>query len=214
MRRIGSLTRRSAVIAVLVSFEAGLVTAAHAQVDIPLQLLGFNPTAGRLQPVGPSNSNVDFYRLGISVGIGGGAPQTYLFDTGSSAFNAALAPAAMPTQTLTSLKQGFTYSYTSGATYILNQFAVPSLNFYPTSSSAQPVVTLSSPSSGYQVNFITEALGNSNYFDNHPTAVQGPRVLTIDGNPVFQDTSFFPKFDNKGLPPIEGGLFASVSPRW
>jgi hypothetical protein len=124
------------------------IVVAHAQVDIPLQLLGFNPATGSLEPASGLGSNkAQYYRLGINVGIGGGAPQTYLFDTGSSAFNAALAPTAMPTQTLTNLTKGLAYTYASGGGYILNQVAVPNLSFYVSPGSPQPTYTLPSVSS-------------------------------------------------------------------
>jgi hypothetical protein len=39
-----------------------------------------------------SNAGTAFYRLGINVGIGSGAPKTYLFDTGSSLSTLPTAP--------------------------------------------------------------------------------------------------------------------------
>lgn len=107
----------------------GGVPAAFAQsINIPLQLA----------------QSADGVRLIVNVGIGGQAPRPYVFDTGSSLFNAAYSASAFgavpsnmsaPSALYPSgLPTGVSYSYTSGNTYTGNLVSVPSLTFYPTSS--------------------------------------------------------------------------------
>jgi autotransporter-associated beta strand protein len=72
---------RAALAALLLGCVAALEASAQpsSSVDIPLQLIA----------VGSQNS---FYRLAINVGINGGKPQLYMFDTGSAPFVAAFNP--------------------------------------------------------------------------------------------------------------------------
>jgi hypothetical protein len=66
------------------------------------------------------------YKLGISVGINGGAPQPYVFDTGSSVFNAAFNPATWngfgPTVPNATVPKGtgVNYCYGSGTCFTGN----------------------------------------------------------------------------------------------
>jgi hypothetical protein len=78
-----------------------LAATAYGQANIPLQLLNLNPATGVIGPISPStplvagsgpNTVQQQILLRINVGIGGGGPQTYVFDTGSTSFNAALGP--------------------------------------------------------------------------------------------------------------------------
>ena len=121
------------------------VTQAHAQsVTIPLEYY-----------------KVNGWSLGINIGINGGAPQPYLFDTGSAVFNAAWNPATwqgfgqnVPAATVPN-GSGVHYCYGSPPCYTGNLVQVPVLNFYAAGATAgsTPAATLSA-SPGYQVNAV------------------------------------------------------------
>ncbi|CAN2536236.1 hypothetical+protein [Methylocapsa aurea] len=133
---------------------AGLafIPAASAQsVDIPLQLA--QAKTGVI--------------LTINVGIGGQAPRPYLFDTGSSLFNAAYSADAfgsVPSSMASSLPTGVSYSYTSGNTFTGNLVAAPSLVFYPAGATqAGAGVTLNATTpSGAQSGFVINAIYSRN----------------------------------------------------
>ena len=107
---------------VAVALTCMAATVAEAQTSIPLQLISEGSGPGGAQ------------RLQIMVGINGGAPQPYMFDTGSSLFNAAYNPAwwgGVPPSS--SLPANVQYCYgTGGATcrgFVGNLVQVQSLSF-------------------------------------------------------------------------------------
>jgi autotransporter-associated beta strand protein len=105
----------------LVLGGVGTPAALAQSLDIPLQVA----------------QSADGVRLIVNVGIGGAAPRSYMFDTGSSLFNAAYSASAfgaIPSNMSGSLPTGVSYSYTSGSVYTGNLVSVPSLTFYPNSS--------------------------------------------------------------------------------
>ena len=99
------------------------------------------------------------YKLGISVGINAGAPQPYVFDTGSSVFNAAFNPATwngfgqtVPNATVPN-GAGVHYCYGSGVCFTGNLVQVPTLSFYaPGATAGSPAAASFSASPGYQIN--------------------------------------------------------------
>ena len=99
------------------------------------------------------------YKLGISVGINAGAPQPYVFDTGSSVFNAAFNPATwngfgqtVPNATVPN-GAGVHYCYGSGVCFTGNLVQVPTLSFYaPGATAGSPAAASLSASPGYQIN--------------------------------------------------------------
>ena len=121
------------------------LTQAHAQsVTIPLEYY-----------------KVNGWSLGINIGINGGTPQPYLFDTGSAVFNAAWNPAtwqgfgqSVPAATVPN-GSGVHYCYGSPPCYTGNLVQVPVLNFYAAGATAgsAPAATLSA-NPGYQVNAV------------------------------------------------------------
>ena len=169
-----------------------VVAAAHAQpqspTSIPLQLLQQNNfTTGLPNP----NGN---WALGINVGINGGAPRTYLFDTGSSLFNAVYTPAFWPGFTPTASSStgnapastvangsGLSYCYGGGSNgctgYQGNIVQAPTLDFYtPPVGGQQTHAASLSASPGYQINAIYNSLTNGN-----PTLVAGATSPTVRG---------------------------------
>ena len=127
-------------------------------------------------------------------GIAGGAPKPYIFDTGSSLFNAAYNPAWWGTvPASSSLQTTVVYCYGSGAGgcrgYTGNIVEVPSLGFYATSTSSTAAVTLSA-APGYQVNAV--------YKHNDPTTTP----------PENQD---FPAYFQSGNPPppVQGYFYGT-----
>ncbi len=121
-------------------------------IDLPLQLV-------------QSNAGV---RLVANIGIGGAAPRPYLFDTGSALFNAGYSASAFGTvpASISGLPTGLSYSYGDGNTDTGNLVSTPSLQFYPTTSSA----------SGVTLNALTPGGGASNFLLN--------AVYDRNGSPV------------------------------
>ncbi|MFZ5781464.1 MAG: hypothetical protein ACOY4R_14825 [Pseudomonadota bacterium] len=151
--------------------------ASHAQItsptSIPLHLFQENPSSNGI------------WRLGINVGIGSGAPQLYLFDTGSSLFNAVYNQSWWPGFTASpstnnapssSLPTSVRYCYGTGACrgYEGNIVQVPSLSFYGWGATS-PSATLSA-APGFQVNAVYAHLQ-----DGVPTSVVGATSPPIEG---------------------------------
>ncbi|WP_170921137.1 autotransporter outer membrane beta-barrel domain-containing protein [Enhydrobacter aerosaccus] len=153
---------RAPAVAALVLF-CGVPLVAHGQTSqpqsIPLQLLQQN-----------TDSN---WALGINVGINGGAPQLYLFDTGSSLFNAVYNqswwPGFTPTNSpstgntpASTVAGGSAFKYCYGANpnsctgYQGNIVQATTLNFYtpPTLGAVQTLAATLSASPGYQINAV------------------------------------------------------------
>lgn len=107
---------------------AGAPAAIAQSLDIPLQLA----------------QSATGVRLIVNIGIGGQAPRAYMFDTGSSLFNAAYSASAfgaIPSDMSApsalypnGLPTGVIYSYTGSTVFTGNLVSVPSLTFYPTAS--------------------------------------------------------------------------------
>ena len=211
-RVFGGLRRGAGWLVAASIGSAGFATAAYSQVNIPLQLLGSNPNTGTVGALYPGE-NPNTYWLGINVGMGGGAPQLYVFDTGSSPFMASLAPGAMPTQTLTQTASQLVYTYTSGLGYVFNQYAVPTLSFYTTSSSITPTYTLPTLSPGYTVGIVTARIGQDNasidYFTTPGTKKGNLVYINNSGVDFYNDDDWFPNFVNKGLAPQAGAFFGT-----
>jgi len=142
---------------------------AHAQsVSIPLQYV----TTGTA------------WRLGVNVGINGGAPQLYMFDTGSAVFNAAFNPATwggfgqtVPASAVPN-GSGVNYCYAAGTCFTGNLVQVPVLNFYApgAAAGAAPVATLGA-NPGYQVNAVYSSTGPNQTFPAYFQTTTTPPVI-------------------------------------
>jgi autotransporter-associated beta strand protein len=156
---------KSAVLGFMLGF-VGMPVAIAQSLNIPLQLA-------------QTANGVD---LIINIGIGGQAARSYLFDTGSVAFNAAYSASAfgaIPSQMSASsalypngLPTGVTYSYTSNNSFTGNIVSVPSLTFYSSSSPSDAstgvtlnAVTPSGAASGFTINAV---------YQHDGTAINGP----------------------------------------
>jgi hypothetical protein len=131
------------------------------------------------------------YKLGISVGINGGAPQPYVFDTGSSVFNAAFNPATWngfgPTVPNATVPKGtgVNYCYGSGTCFTGNLVQVPTLSFYaPGAKAGSPAAASLSANPGYQIN--------------------ADFLSTIPGQP---DQHFPSYFQSSNVPPHLGAFY-------
>lgn len=149
-------------------------------------------------------------RLAINIGINGGAPRPYLFDTGSTLFNAAFDPntwgdkyssytSSVPPSSLGAIGTNITLCYKDdkkdGACrgYTGNILQIPTLSFYEpgvTTTGTAPTATLSTPNEkgmGFQINAAS---------------------VHMDGTDVYFPQYFLdPATQNK---PVQEGLFFGV----
>lgn len=179
--------------AVLAAMMAGCIAApsANAQapspINIPLELL--NVPASTTAPTFPPQ-----WRLGINVGINGGAPQLYLFDTGSALFNAqynqawwpGFTPGTNPATGNTPAATvangtGVTYCYGNGSTgcrgFQGNIVQANTLRFFTPSTAGTPHIhaaTLNA-SPGYQINAVYNSL-----YDSTTTLVAGTAAPMLE----------------------------------
>jgi uncharacterized protein with beta-barrel porin domain len=143
---------------------------------------------------------VNNWSLGITVGINGGTPQPYLFDTGSSVFNAAYNPQTWqgfqnqinaqtqsPASTLPN-GSGMIYCYGSPPCYQGNLVQAGGLNFYAAGAAAgsAPAAALTA-SPGYQISAVYAATNGDGtvVFDRYPAYFQ-----THDNRPILYDTFY------------------------
>lgn len=207
---------RTACAALALAF--GMVSGAAAQptspVSIPLQLLQQNNfTTGLPNPSGN-------WALGINVGINGGAPRTYLFDTGSSLFNAVYTPAFWPGFTPTASPgtgnapastvangSGLSYCYGGGSNgctgYQGNIVQAPRLDFYTPPVGGQTLASSLSASPGYQINAIYNSLT-----DGNATLVAGATSPTVRG--TFYGTFGASDFVNQQSAYHSGGVLGQT----
>src|SRR5580693_10581237 len=99
---ISSLARREiadVVLGALAEIRLLSIRALRAALPVAALLLLTGPHIGANAQTQPVTIPLQYvttgtaYRFGINVGINGGAPQIYMFDTGSNVFNAAFNPA-------------------------------------------------------------------------------------------------------------------------
>jgi autotransporter-associated beta strand protein len=149
-------------------------------------------------------------RLVIHVGINGGDPKPYLFDTGSSLFNSvynkdwwrglAPDPSAHHVASSPGLPQGIQYCYGESREcrgYTGNIVAVPVLNFHANSDKGSPVAATLAAAPGYQVNAI--------YEHSVPDPKDSKKLLTTH----FPEYWSTPAWTEDRTPPIEGSLFGT-----
>ena len=117
------------------------------QLTIPLQLID--------SPGG--------WKLGITVGINGGTPQPYVFDTGSSIFNAAFNPATWNGITQAVVNNGieFKYSYASMVKFTGRLIPLSTINFYaPGATAGSPVAASLVANPGFQIGAVETSTEN------------------------------------------------------
>ena len=191
-----------------------LMTQAQAQpVAIPLQYY---------------YSSQGSWSLGITIGINGGTPQPYLFDTGSNLFNAAWNPATwggfgstVPNSTVPKGQNQY-YCYGSEPCYRGNIVQVPLLSFYAAGATAgsTPAASLSA-SLGYQISAVYESINSNTMsvtqrFPNWMDDGKGPPLYGIFygifGTGNFASTSSALNSLNGSTTdgPIVGGVFGQT----
>lgn len=156
------------------------------------------------------------YRLGINVGVNGGTPEEYLFDTGSDSFNidvgnGTTAPAWFPTaNTQQSVASLTPYMYGNGTYgYLLNPTTVQSIQFFNSTtgninSNYSTPAGLPVAAAPYYVATLDSLPGQQGIQINNPT-------LTSYGfttQPYYQDLTWQQNID-QGLPPEEGHFFGT-----
>jgi autotransporter-associated beta strand protein len=220
MRKIRVRTAAAAVALFLCAAGICVTGGAHAQaptgpVSIPLSLVYVDTPTVAAQ-----------YRLGVYVGINGGAVRPYIFDTGSSIFNAVYtqsawpgftAPAGLSPNSTVTNGNGIQYCYGTSTQancrgYVGNIVQVPTLQFYtaPVLGTAQTVYSsLSATSSGYQVNAI-DYLATPGQTSTMLTPIAGATSPTVEG--IFYGTfgaGDFASLTNTGY--TSGGVLGQTS---
>lgn len=171
--------------------------------------LGQTPTQSTDVPLNYVFDSNGLPRLAIYVGINGGPPKPYLFDTGSTLFNAAYNPAtwggfdnSSPTVPTSTVPNGNNIQLCySGSTptqcrgYTGNIVQVPTLSFYASTATAgsMPAATFTA-SPGFQINAVSSY---TDFTTSPATNDTFPGYFTLPGNnndtPV-QENLFFGVF--------------------
>lgn len=202
--------------ALLCSTSLCAASAAMAQ-SIPLNII---QEEFQLTPTSPIGYE---YRLGIDVGINGGTPEEYLFDTGSDSFNidignSATGPAWFPVNNVgnTPVADLTPYMYGNGTYgYLLYQTTVSSVQFYNSQTNSQ-VYSFSGGSTGIPVNAApyyigTDAGSGPGLNGDQPGILINNPTLTSYGyttEPYYQDLTWQQAID-AGQPPEEGNFFGT-----
>nr|WP_267288059.1 autotransporter domain-containing protein [Neokomagataea tanensis] len=156
------------------------------------------------------------YRLGINVGVNGGQPEEYLFDTGSDSFNidvgnGSTAPSWFPTaNTQQSVANLTPYMYGNGTYgYLLNPTTVQSIQFF--NSSTGQLNTSYNTSAGLPVAAAPYYIATMDSLPGQPGIQINNPTLTSYGftnQPYYQDLSWQQNID-QGQPPEEGHFFGT-----
>lgn len=166
---------------------AGLVLATLAgsqagAVDIPISYYTTSP--GNL-------------RLGITVGVAGGAPKPYMLDTGSNSFNFANDSNWIPPASSTILAN-VPYLYGNGTYgFLLNQVTYPSVTYYD-STGTKAVYTQTAAGQQFQMAggvYIATSGGT------------GPVLYTDSSGQTFQEQAAWANALASGVPPMEGAFY-------
>lgn len=173
--------------------------------DIPLDII---------QESGGGSS---IFRLGINVGVNGGTPQEYLFDTGSDSFNIAVGTGNnatwFPGRTASNVSSPYPYLYGDGTYgYWQQNVNLSSIQFY-NSSSGNQVSNYSTPT-GLPVAAILDQIATASQFASgyYSNDTQGPVVATFSINgqqvPYYQDLSWQQNI-NQNVPVEEGNFYGT-----
>src|SRR6202020_881827 len=184
--------RRLASARLVVAGMCAASGAAHAQsINIPLGFVLEN-TTDRNGPV-----------LTINVGIGGAAPQTYFFDTGSSFFvaNAMSGSFGNVSTSASPALTGLKSSYADGVVFTYNLVGVPSLTFYPSSTSTSGGITVNAVSpAGSPSQFLIGAITSST-----TTFPEGALPGVFGGDQgIFGASAFLSSLVGNGMGPSKG----------
>lgn len=158
------------------------------------------------------------FRLGINVGINGGPQQSYLFDTGSSLFNAAYNPATWnnyggagaTTVPPATILGGTNIEYCYGTTnvpgtcrgYVGNLVQIPTLSFDTPGGGT----TTFSASGGFQIN----AVGADNSTGQNP-ALLFPSYFSTPGAPAPDEPQFYGIFGAGNFATYQSGCSVAVT---
>jgi len=164
----------------------------------------------------PGGGTAPAYRLGIQVGLNGGAPREYLFDTGSDSFNIAVghdggAVSWFPGWKASASNSPYVFSYGDGTTgYWQQNTTAASIQFYNPGTGKQ--VFGAAPPQGMPVAAVLDAVMTSDHFaPNVPGGdTQGVPIATgmnASGQPVtmYQDLTWQQQLDRDAAP--EQGRF-------
>ncbi|MBR0558898.1 autotransporter outer membrane beta-barrel domain-containing protein [Neokomagataea anthophila] len=196
--------------ATLLSMTVLACTSHAGAQSIPLDIISEQWTN---QSNGPLTTG---YRLGINVGVNGGQPEEYLFDTGSDSFNidvgnGSTAPSWFPTaNTQQSVASLTPYMYGDGTYgYLLNPTTVQSIQFF--NSSTGKINSNYNTQGGLPVAAAPYYIATMNSLPGQPGIQINNPTLTNAGfttQPYYQDLTWQQNID-QGQPPEEGHFFGT-----
>jgi hypothetical protein len=149
----------------------GLPTLVTGQSVIPLELVNINPGAGS-----PGYPALPVYKYGIWVGLGGGAPKLYEFDTGGKGFWASYSSTLDSGVSqwwgdFTPTGGTLTNTYASGYSYLAN-VASTSVQIYASGTSSAPILSTSAPVNVAQITSATIPNQPAAYYSTQTNAGQ------------------------------------------
>jgi len=176
--------------------------------DIPLDLIPQQ-----------NGSNAPSYSLGINVGVNGGTPQEYRFDTGSDSFNIAVGSGGgavpwFPNWNASATSSQYVFNYGDGTTgYWQQNTTASSVQFYNANTGKQ--VFSAAPSQGLPVAAALDWLMTANHFAPNVQGgdIQGVPVATgttSSGQSVtmYQDLTWQQALD-QGAAPEQGHFYGT-----
>lgn len=179
----------------LLAALCGPARVAHAD-DIPLDLLKESNGGSRFM-----------YRLGINVGLNGGSPREYMFDTGSTSFNIDVGTGTNVPWFPDQNAHGTPYPYLYGdGTYGFWQqnVGLTNVQFYNASSGQQ--VSSYAPSTAMPAATVLDSINTYKHYGPDSGMTPGALITVNPRGFYFQDLTWQQNLD-KGLAPLEGNFF-------
>lgn len=158
--------------------------------------IAISPAAAADIPIGYYTDNTGALRLGITIGIGTGAPKLYMLDTGSNSFNFAYDASWVPPASST-LASNIPYLYGPGTYgFLLTQGTYPSLTYYDTTGT-KAAYTQTASGQNFQ-------MAQGVYVST--TGGTGP-VLYTNGSGAFYETAAWANALATGTAPLLGTFY-------
>lgn len=171
-RRLGGIVRTG----ICVSFGVGLTAVSASPSDLPLQI--------PLSHAKTSYSDGNYDALGILIGVNGGPPRLFQFDTGSDEFNLQL-NAETPGVRRTPGTEPRLYGYGDGTYgYMVQEVQFDNLSYYDPTDLKQPVVTIGG---GYVAGQVVDVVYAKTYTDFISRKTATKSTADYNGTPLYAD---------------------------